>query len=68
MFNNYNIYKNTVKQINWINMCYIIILVFSSSDTGDRMEDNNEMVEHWNQLKLNSFLILPVKPTRVSPV
>lgn len=49
-------------------MCYIIILVFSSSDTGDRMEDNNEMVEHWNQLKLNSFLILPVKPTRVSPV
>lgn len=50
-------------------MCYIIILVFSSSDTaGDRIEDNNEMVEHWNQLKLNSFLILPVKPARVSPV
>lgn len=42
-------------------MCYIIILVFSSSDTGDRMEDN-EMVEHWNQFKLNSSLILPVKP------
>lgn len=49
-------------------MCYIITLVFSSSDTGDRMEDNNEMVESWNQLKLNSFSILPVKPTRVSTV
>lgn len=49
-------------------MCYIIILVFSSSDTGDRMEYNNEMVEHWNQFKLNSFLILHVKPTRVSTV
>lgn len=47
-------------------MCYIIILVFSSSDTGDRMEDNNKMVEHRNQLKLNSSLTLPVKPTRVS--
>lgn len=49
-------------------MCYIITLVFSSSDTGDRMEDNNEMVEYWNQLKFNSFSILPVKPTRVSTV